>query len=99
MAGFEIIEKARLILGLPRQATRAEVRAVYRRLSLRYHPDKCSEAKQKQCAKKFREITQARKVLDKYLDAYRYVFTEEDFKKHLGPESKGIFSRFYFDWF
>ncbi len=98
-SGFDIIEKARRILGLERQATRAEVRDAYRHLSLRYHPDKCSEAEQKKCAEKFKEIARAKKVLDKYLNVYRYNFTEEDFKKHLGPESKGIFSRFYFDWF
>ena len=98
-SGFEIIEKARLILGLEKQATRSEVQEAYRRLSLRYHPDRCSEAEQKKCAKKFREITRAREVLDKYLKAYRYNFTGEDFKKHLGPESRAIFDRFYFDWF
>jgi len=99
MTGFEIIEKACEILGLSSMATKEEIKGVYRDLSRRYHPDRCSEKKKEFCAEKFREITRAKDILLAYIDSYRYIFTEEEFKNHLAPDSQEHFERFFFDWF
>jgi Zn finger protein HypA/HybF involved in hydrogenase expression len=39
--GFKQIDEARKILGLEKGATLEEIREAYRRLSLKYHPDRC----------------------------------------------------------
>ena len=95
MTGFEIIEKARKVLELPEMATRDEIRTAYRDLCRRYHPDRCAEKEKSSCSAKFRRITWARDILLNYLDSYRYIFTEEEYRKHLGPEAMNHFSRFY----
>ena len=48
------------ILGLQKNATSKEIKQVYRRLSLRYHPDRNKDGN---AEKKFKEITQAYQVL------------------------------------
>jgi DnaJ-class molecular chaperone len=92
---FSEIEKAREILELPEKATLAEIKEAYRRLSLRCHPDRVPESKKAAAAKKFRRLTGARDVLLRYLASYRFDFSKEEFKKHLGPESKDLFTHFY----
>ena len=99
MIDFKEMDKARKILNLPEAATLDEIKKAYRKFSLRYHPDQGTISEDDSRAEKFREITRARDVLLKYLASYRYLFTEEDFKKHLGPESKEPFQQFYMDWF
>ena len=44
------------VLGLPENATREQVRSVYRQLALRYHPDR---NKSPEALEKFKEISQA----------------------------------------
>ena len=99
MKGFEIIEKACEILGLSSMATRDEIKCAYRDLSRRYHPDLCSEKNEEACAEKFREITRAKDILFAYINSYRYIFTEEEFKNHQVPDSQAHFERFFIDWF
>ncbi len=96
---FQEIEKARKILKLPEEVTLSEIKTTYRKLSLRYHPDKAPRQKNNSRAEKFREITRARDLLLRYLNSYRYIFTEEEFKRHLGPEFKDPFDQFYMDCF
>jgi len=95
MTGFEIIEKAYTILELPDMATRDDIRTAYRDLCRRYHPDKCTGKEKSSCSAMFRRITWARDILLNYLDSYRYIFTEEEYKNHLGPEALNHLNRFY----
>jgi DnaJ-class molecular chaperone len=48
------------ILGVSKSASKKEIRKAYRKLALRYHPDKCSEP---DAAERFREISEAYAVL------------------------------------
>jgi|GEM_PF-216819 len=95
MTGFDIIEKACAILELPDMATRDDIRTAYRELCRRYHPDKCTGKEKASCSAMFRRITWARDILLNYLDSYRYIFTEEEYKNHLGPEALNHLNRFY----
>lgn len=55
------------ILNLPPSATIEDIKVAYRRLSLKYHPDRNaakSEAEKKEAEQKFKEIVAAKQVLD-----------------------------------
>ena len=51
------------ILGVPRTATLADIKKVYRSLALKYHPDRVPEAEKKVAEEKFKEISEAYGVL------------------------------------
>ncbi len=51
------------ILGVPRSASEQEIKKAYRKLALKYHPDRAPENKKKEYEAKFKEISQAYRVL------------------------------------
>ena len=51
------------ILGVPRTATLADIKKVYRSLALKYHPDRVPEAEKKVAEERFKEISEAYGVL------------------------------------
>lgn len=59
------------ILGVSSGATEGDIKKVYRKLSLQYHPDKVAEADKKESESKFVDISKAYKVL-----------TDEDARKN-----------------
>jgi len=99
MIRFEDIDEARKTLGLDETATLAEIKEAYRRLSLKYHPDKCADGNRKRCEEMFRKINKANRILMSYCASYRYSFAEEDVKKVTGEafEEEHV-RRFYEDF-
>jgi len=81
MADFKEIDEARKTLGLTEYATLKEITGAYRRLSLKYHPDKCKGEKKKDCEEMFKKITHAKDLLSAYCAGYRYSFKEKDVKR------------------
>lgn len=51
------------ILGVPKSSSADEIKKAYRRLALKYHPDRAPEDKKKEYEAKFKEISQAYGVL------------------------------------
>lgn len=51
------------ILGVSKTATDAEIKKAYKRLAIKYHPDKAEEDKKEEHTKKFQEITEANEIL------------------------------------
>ena len=76
MADFLEIEEARKMLGLGEAATLKEIKAAYRRLAHRYHPDQHIGNDQSQEAMK--RLNRAYKVLTDYCKDYKYSFRQED---------------------
>ncbi len=51
------------ILGVPKGASDVEIKKAYRKLALKYHPDRAPQSKKKEYEEKFKEISQAYRVL------------------------------------
>ena len=56
--------------------SKEQVRKKYLKLSRLYHPDM-----PKGSTKKFQEIRDAYEILTQYMDSFRFVFDEEEFKR------------------
>ena len=84
MSKFDTINRARKTLGLPECASMAYIKANYRELLYRWHPDRCPQDPQK-AAEKTRQITEAYKTLIDYCNNYRYCFSEQTVKRHRSP--------------
>ena len=99
MTKFEEIDEARKILGLGETATLKEITDVYRKLALKYHPDKCRDEEKKGCEEMFKKISQANDILMAYCAGYRYSFKEKDVKKNtMDKEFYEHLKRFYDGW-
>ncbi|MFH1460893.1 MAG: molecular chaperone DnaJ [Patescibacteria group bacterium] len=51
------------ILDVPKNASETEIKKAYRKLALKYHPDRAPEDKKKEYEQKFKEISEAYRVL------------------------------------
>ena len=99
MAGYEDINEARLILGLSEEASLKEIRDAFTELSVKYHPDKCSETDKEQCAEMFKKISHAKDTLKDYCANYRLSFREKDVRRNLmSKEEYEHLMRFYDGW-
>ncbi len=69
-------KKAVETLNLLSLSSRDDVRKKYLKLSRQYHPDMEGGSTQK-----FQEIVHAYEILTHYMDNFRFVFDEEEFKR------------------
>jgi len=99
MARFENIDKARKTLGLGETATLAEIKEAYRRLSLKYHPDKCADEEKQLCEEMFKKINKANETLMSYCASYRYSFAEKDVKEVTGEAYEEEHTRRFYEDF
>ena len=98
MAEFNEIEKARITLGLEDEATLDEIKDKYKKLAIKYHPDKCKGNSKIKCEERFKEIAHANDILMKYCFGYRYSFKRKDVKKNaMNKEFYEHLRRFYSD--
>ncbi|MFH1415397.1 MAG: J domain-containing protein [Elusimicrobiota bacterium] len=97
---YEKMDIARKLLGLEEKATLKEIRDSYRRLSSKYHPDRCGENKKHEYEEMFKEINNAYGMIMDYCAGYKYSFLkksveendpDKDYREHM--------ERFYDDWF
>ena len=99
ISDFEEIDEARKVLGLEETATLEEIKKTYKRLALKYHPDKCRDEKKKECEEAFKRINQAKDTLMSYCAGYKYSFKERDVKRN--TMDRGFYEhlkRFYDGW-
>ena len=82
MNTFEKITRARELLDLPEQVTLKEIKANYRVLIKKWHPDKC-RSDHEQCAEMTAKLAEAYKLLTRYTNNYRFSFSEEEVMKYL----------------
>ena len=99
MVNFKQIDEARKILNLGEYASLEEVNKSFRKLALRYHPDKCKGKKKKECEEKFKQIAHAKDLLSVYCERYRYSFKEKDVKRSsYDKEFYRHLQKFYDGW-
>ncbi|MFC2060972.1 J domain-containing protein [Elusimicrobiota bacterium] len=93
------ISQAKRLLGLEEKATLKEIRDSYRKLSLKYHPDRCDENRKKKCEEKFKKINNAYDIIMDYCAGYRYSFYDETIEENdPDKEYREHMERFYGDW-
>ncbi|MDD5069877.1 MAG: DnaJ domain-containing protein [Candidatus Omnitrophica bacterium] len=99
MADFKQIDQARQILGLEQDATMEEIKVSYRDLAHKYHPDRCSDEKKKECEEMFKKISHANDILMAYCAGYRYSFEEKDVKRNtMDRQAYKHLKRFFDGW-
>ena len=99
MADFRDIIEARKILGLEEAASLEEIKNAYKKLALKYHPDRCTDKEKKGCEESFKKITHAFDIIMAYCAGYRYSFAETDVKKNtMDGGSYEHMKRFYDGW-
>ena len=97
MASFVEIDQARRLLGLGEVATLREIKAAYRRLAHRYHPDKHSGTIGEDTEETMKRLNEAYKLLTDYCSNYKYSFREEDVARTY-PHDEYL-RRYYYGWF
>ena len=99
MADRKQIEEARKTLKLGESATIPEIKMAFRKLSLKYHPDKCEEKDKVKYEEKFKEINNANQILIEYCLNYKFPFTEiEEEESWKDKKMKDHMKRFYDGW-
>jgi len=92
MNTYEKITAARRLLELPEQATLAEIKANYRRLIKKWHPDSCSDKGGDHVAMTAK-LNAAYRIVIAYCNQYRFSFSEDEIKKYL-PTDEWWLERF-----
>ena len=92
MNKYQKITEARNLLELPERATMKAIRSHYRSLLAKWHPDTCSENKEK-CNEMTQKIIAAYNTIITYCDQYNYSFSKEEIRNYL-PEDEWWFERF-----
>lgn len=89
---IERITHARHLLELPETATMKTIKANYKKLMLKWHPDKHPDKKElsEQMTK---QINHAYQIIIDYCDHYEFCFSEEEVEKYLTVR-EWWFSRF-----
>ena len=86
------------ILGVARDASEKEIKDAYRKLAIKYHPDKQegkTEQEKKEAEEKFKEITEAYSVLSDKDSKEKY----DRYGTTGGMDWDDIHSNFKYDWF
>ena len=95
------------ILGVSKIASQEKIKTAYRKLAMKYHPDRCPEEKKKECEEKFKDVasayyalgdTQRRKEYDDYKKG-AYTFRSGpgsgDFASQTGFDFDDLMKHFY----
>jgi len=89
---YQKITEARKVLGLAERATREEIKARYRSLLRKWHPDTC-KGDEATCEEMTAKIVGAYETIMNYCTHYAFSFAEEEIRHHLS-EAEWWYERF-----
>ena len=99
MTNFDMLDKARRLLGLGEYATIEDIKTAYRKLALKYHPDTCRDTEKRTCEEAFKKIHHAYEILMAYCIGYKYSFKKEDTERTVvDKDHYEHMKRFYDGW-
>lgn len=99
MASFKQIDQARKILGLQDEVTLGEIKEAYRKLAMKYHPDRCKEKRKLRCEKMFKKVNNAYETLMLYCISYKFSLKKEEIEEiDINKAAEEQVRRFYDDW-
>ncbi len=81
---IEDINKALDVMGLPVFISLKELRARYRKLAFKNHPDKVGQSK------KMIQINKSYEVLKKYMENYRFTFSQDEILKQFPRDAHAL---------
>ncbi len=85
MKKYKQINEARIILGLPERATMEEIKANYRALIRKWHPD-IGTASNEKCKEMTTKIISAYRIINDYCNNYKFSFSEKEVGNYLSAE-------------
>ncbi len=85
MITHQDIIAAKQLLNLPERASMEEIKASYRRLIHRWHPDKCRDDESR-CHEMSSRIIEAYKTIMVYCNQYKYSFADEEIRQYMSDE-------------
>ncbi|HEX74147.1 MAG TPA: DnaJ domain-containing protein [Dehalococcoidia bacterium] len=97
MANSDQIDEARRLLGLGEAATLKQVKAAYKMLANRYHPDRCKEIDRAKCEEMMKRMNEAYELIMKYFTDYSYSFGEEDVRRTYSHDE--YLRKYHYGWF
>ena len=62
------VDEAAAALGVDRDISADDLKSVYRRLAIKWHPDKCKDVPREEATAKFQTISRAYKCLEAYIE-------------------------------
>jgi hypothetical protein len=100
LINFEDIDRARKMLGLEETASMQEIKDKYRKLSLKYHPDRHNNSsRKKKYEEKIKEINNSYEILMNYCIKYPISFKADKVKYiEEGEYEKQHLKRFFDGW-
>ena len=92
------------ILEIEKTATKEEIKKAYRKLAMKYHPDRASDDNKKEYEEKFKKINEAYAVLSddekrKQYDTFWTVWWNSGFWAWFEVNINDIFQEFFWGWF
>lgn len=96
---FEDIQEARALLELGEEASLGDIKAAYRRLSVKYHPDTCKKKDKKHCEDMFKKVTRAKDIILSYCANYKYSFRKKDVAENSESEEHERHMKRFYDMF
>jgi preprotein translocase subunit Sec63 len=85
MSMFQEINAARKLLELPENATMEEIKANYRALVQKWHPDRC-EGDKERCKEMTARIIAAYRLINDYCRNYKFSFSKEEVGRYVSVE-------------
>ncbi|MEA2082078.1 MAG: DnaJ domain-containing protein [Elusimicrobiota bacterium] len=92
------LRKAADLLGIGNRISLVELKNSYKKLALKFHPDRCPEGKKRDCEKKFKKLKEAYEKLLDYCLNFGIPLDGEKLSESQETGDEDHLKRFYDGW-